>query len=176
MNLNRNRFDALKLLSDFSSDGDYDSDLEYEPKECAKVVLSLPNQTNSANPTNQTNQTSLIGVYDVSLEFLNPKPTCIKIRSKRNISRKGYDEMDNLPKDFLDAIRKKQNLTLKQILVLMNLHAIPPMILNDIHENLQTKVKRKYVKILGFRNFYVSQYNWSDLKKIQKMINLMLES
>jgi hypothetical protein len=93
----------------------------------------------------------------------------------KKTSKPIYDEMDNLPKDFVDAIDKKQNLTLRQILVLMNLHAMPGLVLNSIHDNLQLKVKKRQVKIThDSRIFYVSYYNWADLLQIEKMIDTML--
>ena len=130
----------------------------------------------------------------ISLEFVNSKPIRIKRYNKYNNHKKTlikdnkktlikdnkkigiYNEIENLPKNITDAIKKKQNLTLKQILILMSLHAIPGMVLNMIHDNLQTQVRRKYLRIFhDSRIFYVSQYNWYDLKKIENMINTMLE-
>ncbi len=88
-----------------------------------------------------------------------------------------YNEMDDLPLNFADAIEKKQNLTLKQILVLMELQAIPGLVLNTIHDKLQLKVKRRQIKIShDSRVFYVSCYNWYDLGIIEKMIDSMLFS
>jgi len=85
-----------------------------------------------------------------------------------------YNEMDDLPQDMEEAISKRQNLTLKQILVLMCLHSIPGIALNVIHDRLQLEVKRKQIKInYDSRVFYVSQYNWYDLKRIEMMIDSM---
>lgn len=207
MNLHRNKFSALEVLDDFSSNKEHDTDLEYETESLSDydtetetdydedddgeegigAVLPIISLANPANHASSASSASSISVSNVSLGFVNLKPTSIKSRSKPLIpkkirdfksrdSKKFYNEMDNLPIDFSDAIRKKQNLTLKQILTLMNLHAIPPMVLNDIHENLQTQVKRRHIKISEFRNFYVSQYKWTDLNKIQEMINSMLDS
>lgn len=124
---------------------------------------------------------------EISLEFIDSKPIIIKRFNKRNNKHKRrlikvkknhnvYHEIDNLPKDFTEAIEKKQNLTLKQILVLMNLHGIPGFLLNMIHDNIQTQVKRKHLKIFhNSKSFYVSHYNWYDLKQIEMIINKMLE-
>lgn len=87
-----------------------------------------------------------------------------------------YNEMSNMPKDFDDAINKKQNLTLMQILILMNLHAIPKMIMNDIHDKLQTKI-RIVNKVKIFENskeFYSSQYGYNDLLNIKTMIEQII--
>lgn len=125
---------------------------------------------------------------DISLEFVNSKPIRIKKIDTKNVNHKSrllrvnkkqcvQNEMDDLPNSIVEAINKKQNLTLKQILVLMNLHAIPGLVLNMIHDNLQTQIRRKHVKIFhDSRIFYVSQYNWYDLKQIEILINGMLES
>ena len=94
-----------------------------------------------------------------------------------NERQRAQNELDKIPDSIVEAINKKQNLTLKQILVLMNLHAIPNMVLNMIHDKLQTKIKRNQVKIYhDSRIFYVSQYNWYDLNRIESMINEMFES
>ncbi len=98
-------------------------------------------------------------------------------KTNKKIFRPTYNEMDDLPRDFADAIEKKQNLTLKQILVLMELQAIPGLVLNTIHDKLQLKVKRSPIKIShDSRVFYVSYYNWYDLDLIEKMIDSMLFS
>jgi len=123
---------------------------------------------------------------EISLEFVNSKPIRIKRFNKYNNHKKSLikenvkniavNEMYDLPKDITEAIGKKQNLTLKQILVLMSLQGIPNMVLNMIHDNLQTQVRRKHLKIFhASRIFYVSQYNWYDLKQIEMLINKMLE-
>jgi hypothetical protein len=124
---------------------------------------------------------------DISLEFVNSKPIRIK-RFIKNVNQKSKslrvnkrtcakNEMDDLPNSIVEAIKKKQNLTLKQILILMNLHAIPSLVLNIIHDKIQTQVRRKQVKIFhDSRIFYVSQYNWYDLKQIEMMINVILDS
>lgn len=192
MNLHRNRFSALEVSDDFSSNKEHDTDLEYETESLSDYDTDTETDYDEDDDGEEGIGAVLppinpISVSDVSLGFVNPKPTSIKSRSKPLIpkkirdfksegSKKFYNEMDNLPIDFSDAIKKRQNLTLKQILTLMNLHAIPPMVLNDIHENLQTQVKRRHIKISEFRNFYVSQYKWTDLDKIQEMINSMLDS
>jgi len=123
---------------------------------------------------------------EVSLEFINSKPTnsnehnsiqkkILQVHSQHSFVKNYkhiYNEFDNLPINITDAIIKKQNLTLKQILVLMNLHAIPGLVMNIIHENLQVKLKRRQIKIFhDSRIFYVSQYNWYDLNQIEKMID-----
>ena len=87
-----------------------------------------------------------------------------------------YDEMYNLPSSLNKAVKMRQNLTLKQILVLMNLHAMPGMVVNSIHDNIQRQVHKTVVKIShNGRVFYVSQYHWYDLKHIEKMIDGMFD-
>ena len=123
---------------------------------------------------------------EIGLEFVNSKPLIKRFNKYNNYKKKSlikvnkkcyvHNEMDNLPQDITEAINKKQNLTLKQILVLMNLHGIPGLVFNVIHDNLQTQVKRKHLKIFhDSRIFYVSQYNWYDLNRIEMMINQILE-
>jgi len=124
---------------------------------------------------------------DVSLEFVNSKPIRIKKFNKNvnhtskltrvNKKQRAQNEIDDLPCSVNEAVELKKNLTLKQILVLMNLQGIPGLVLNTIHDKLQTKVRRKQVKIYhDSRIFYVSQYNWYDLVQIETMINEMLDS
>lgn len=90
------------------------------------------------------------------------------------------DEIKNLPKNLDEAIIKKQNLTLKQIIILMNLHALAFIgldVLNIIHDNLQfrEKIKKFTIKIFhGKKIFFVSLYKWYDLKKIVGLIEKML--
>ena len=95
-------------------------------------------------------------------------------KNRRSIRNAIYDEMRNLPLNLDNAVITRQNLTLKQILVLMNLHAIPGIALNVIHDKIQHKVQRTMVKIFhDNRVFYISQYYWYDLKYIELMINDM---
>jgi len=94
---------------------------------------------------------------------------------KNNTNFKIYNENLNLPIDIDDAISKKQNLTLKQILVLMKLQGIPWMVLNNIHDYLQKKIKRRRINIThASRTFDVSYYNWNNLKQIEIMINSLI--
>lgn len=124
---------------------------------------------------------------DISLEFVNSKPIRIK-RFKKNVNHTlkstrvnkkqcAKNEIDDLPCSIIEAVELKKNLTLKQILVLMNLQGIPGFVLNTIHDKLQKNFRRKQVKIFHVsRIFYVSQYNWYDLVQIETMINEMLDS
>lgn len=88
-----------------------------------------------------------------------------------------FDEMCNLPSSLQDAFHSKQNLTLKQILVLMNLHAMPGMAVNVVHDKIQLKVKKMRIKIShDGRVFHVSYYFWYDLKHIERMIEAMFNT
>lgn len=87
-----------------------------------------------------------------------------------------FDEMCNLPPSLQAACNLKQNLTLKQILVLMNLHAMPGMAVNVIHDKIQLKVRKMMIKIShDGRQFHVSYYHWYDLKHIERMIDDMFD-
>lgn len=121
----------------------------------------------------------------VSLDSFESKPTHVKrfsFKKKFNYKSREYlsntkihDELKNIPKDFEKAKKQKQNLTLKQILVLMNLEAIPYSSYNQIHEHIQTKFRRRRVGVRHYSKlFYVSFYNWYDLELIEKMINKYL--
>ena len=88
-----------------------------------------------------------------------------------------FDEMCNLPSSLQAAYDSKQNLTLKQILVLMNLHAMPGMVVNVIHDKIQLQVKKMMIKIShDGRVFHVSYYHWYDLKDIEIMIDNMFNT
>jgi len=121
---------------------------------------------------------------NVNLEFLNPKSTSNKkshlkkrTRYRKNSKVKIYDEMSNLPSSLDDAKKFKQNLTLKQILVLMNLHAIPGMVINQIHDIIQEQVHKMNIKIFhDGRVFFVSQYHWYDLNKIEMLIDAIFNT
>ena len=96
---------------------------------------------------------------------------------KRVQSNKVYNEIDNLPSSLDEAVITRQNLTLKQILVLMNLHAMPGMVVNSIHDKIQRQVHKMVVKIAhDSRVFYVSQYHWYDLMKIVSLIEIMFNT
>ena len=167
----KNIFSALKYLDE--SDDESNEELEY-----SNDLINLIDSPNNKISKNDS--------IDIGLEFVNSKPINLnkckrfyrKNRSKRiNVYKQIYSEMDNIPVDFADAMNKKQNLTLKQILVLMNLQAIPEILLNNIHDNIQNKVKKSKMKISnGYKIFYVKCYNWYDLTKIEKMIDEMLTS
>ena len=165
MNLNNNYF---KLLDNDISSKD-ESDIEVKVKVEVKVD---DNKVNS--------------------EFLNSKSTSNKkshlkkrTRKQKNSQKNSinkfpkvqvYDEIGNLPSSMEDAIKLKQNLTLKQILVLMNLHAIPEIVVNQIHDKIQHQVHKMSIKIAhNGRIFYVSLYYWYDLKKIETLINNMFD-
>lgn len=132
-----------------------------------------------------------LNVKEVNLELSDSKSTNRQVCKKRvkffpsslkkkprynySSSKKVYDELETLPKSFEDAINKKQNLTLKQILIMMNLHAIPGIAVNLIHDKIQQSVKRKSIKILHEgREFNVSFYYWYNLKRIESLINEMI--
>lgn len=86
-----------------------------------------------------------------------------------------YEELENLPNDIDDAIKKKKNLTLYEILVLMNIHSIYLISLFDINKKIKyEKVKNMCILIKkGTKFSYVPYYNWYDLKNIELIINGM---
>lgn len=124
----------------------------------------------------------------VNSEFMDSESTNNKKYRNKRTSRSKYpknkyqkvqvyNEMDNLPSSLDDAIRTRQNLTIKQILVLMNLHAMPGIAVNPIHDKIQQRVHKMLIKIAhDGRVFYVSQYHWYDLKKIVKLIDAMFDT
>lgn len=106
---------------------------------------------------------------------IHPKIDTNSINEQR-INPKVYDEFLNIPSSIQEAIDKKQNLTLKQILILMNLHSIPAMSINVIHDRIQKTVNRKKIRICyDSRVFNVSYYYWNDLKWIEMLIYGMFE-
>lgn len=160
-----NRFSILE-----ESEQSEQSDDEQEYKSINKIICDKKTFSNK----------KIIGSVEteISLEFVNSKPIRIKrIKKKYNKKQRAKNETHDLPNSIIEAVELKKNLTLKQILILMNLQAIPGLVLNMIHEKLQKYVKRKQVKIsYDSRIFYVSQYNWYDLVQIEIMINKMLDS
>lgn len=97
------------------------------------------------------------------------RPKCEFVFSKKN-----YDEMI-MPISIDDAKNKNINLTLKQILILMNLYAIPLFTLNVIHDNIQKKVRHKRIRIKhNKKEIYVSFYLASDLDEIVKIIDKLV--
>ena len=101
-----------------------------------------------------------------------------KVRRVKKVQQhQVYDEMGNLPSSLDMAVKMRQNLTLKQILVLLNLSAIPGMVVNSIHDYVQRQVHKMAIKISRDGPvFYVSQYHWYDLKKIEVMIDDMFKA
>jgi len=86
------------------------------------------------------------------------------------------DEVNGLPSTLNQAMKKKQNLTLKQITSIMNLHGLWGEMFNIIHDRIQLDVRRYKVKVTHqSRVFYVSLYYWYDLKKIKRIIESMLD-
>jgi hypothetical protein len=86
------------------------------------------------------------------------------------------DEFTGLPETIGEAIRLKRNLTLKQIISIveydgLKLFGLYGEMFNVIHDRIQLKVRRRKVKITHQGRFFsVSLYNWYDLKQIEKMI------
>lgn len=150
----------------------------------------LDYETSSDDETDNESEVELeVEDNKVNSEFVDSKSTSnkksfLKKRTRRPKYPKNkyskvqvYNEMDNLPSSLDDAIRTRQNLTLKQILVLMNLHAIPGMAVNLIHDKIQLQVHKMLIKIAhDGRVFYVSQYHWYNLKKIEKLIDAMFNT
>lgn len=153
--------------TDVDVNENFECDNEYQPKAETQVDLELSVGLESSDskltPDKKFSFKPRKKFYRESQEYLR--------------GRKIFDELENIPNNFKEAKKKKQNLTLRQILVMMNLHSIPSCSLNQIHEHIQTKVKRTQVKISsGSRVFYVSFYYWRDLKRIVKMIDSMFNS
>jgi hypothetical protein len=87
---------------------------------------------------------------------------------------KVYNEITDLPSSLQEAINTKQNLTLKQILILMNLHCMSGLAINVIHDKIQEKVHKMLIKIChDGRVFLVSYYHWYNLKHIESLIDKM---
>jgi hypothetical protein len=90
-----------------------------------------------------------------------------------------YDEYLNLPKTILEAFNNKKNLTLKQIIIIMNLNGLSGEMLNIIHDNLQfkKKIKKYRIKIdFSSKPLYVSMYSWYNLLKIENYILEMFDN
>lgn len=179
---------------------DSDSDIEIEKRlldsdsnvEIEKRLLDSVSNTNA-----QSKKVNSVFLNSESINNKNiyrkkiyryPKNLKYLIRQKYQKVRRGqpikyvrrvqiYDEMGNLPSSLQDAVNSKQNLTLKQILVLMNLHAMSGMAINVIHDKIQQKVHKMSVKIFHDRRvFNVSYYYWYDLKYIELLINEIFDS
>ncbi len=110
--------------------------------------------------------------------FSKSKPNLeSKIYSGLKFSANGVlDEFSGLPDSIDDAKRLRRNLTLKQITSIvkydgMSLFGLTGDMFNVIHDRIQLKVRRHRIKITHqHRVFWVSLYNWYDLKKIEIMI------
>lgn len=109
-------------------------------------------------------------------KFLKLNDLRSKIYSGLKFDTNGIlDEYSDLPMSIDDAYNSKRNLTLKQIVIIMNLHGLWGEMYNVIHDHIQKKIRRHQIKITHqSRVFYVSLYNWYDMKKIESMINSML--
>lgn len=180
-----NYFELLNYDSGSGSGSDENSDVEIEVEVKNKSTISdtkrhLRNKTVNSEFLNSesSNNKKIFKKKRVMRSKYHPVQDDKKVlRVKRFQQNPVYNEMDNLPTSLYDAVRTKQNLTLKQILVLMNLHAMPGMVVNLIHDKVQQQVHKMLVKIShDGRVFYVSQYHWYDLIKIEKFINTMLDT
>ena len=119
---------------------------------------NLHNSSNSPNSHNSSNSPNSHNSSPIKHEFYSV-----------------YDEYSNLPSSIKDAFKIKRNLTLKQILMIMNLNGLIGEMFNIIHDRIQQKIRRRQIKInYQGRNFHVSMYNWYDLNKIEIMIDSML--
>lgn len=146
----------------------YDTDSEDDSELEVKVEVE-DNKVNSEFMDSESTSNKKSFLKKRTRQFKYPKNKYQKVQV--------YDEMGNLPSSLDDAIRTRQDLTLKQILVLMNLHAIPGMAVNIIHDKIQQRVRKMLIKIShNGRVFYVSQYHWYDLKKIEKLIDDMFNT
>jgi hypothetical protein len=88
-----------------------------------------------------------------------------------------YDEYANLPNTLQEAYDMKQDLTLKQIAMIMGLNWLQGEMFNVIHDNLQKSVRKRVIKITyEKRAFLVSLYNWYNLLLIENMILKMFDS
>ncbi len=145
-----------------------------------KNVTGVTNLTNLTNPPDPTKSKP-----KANSNQKKPKQNQIKltrsIRDNKYYSGLSFtkdgilDEFNNLPNSIDEAIRLKKNLTLKQITSIMNLNGLWGEMFNVIHDNIQKKIAKHQIKITHHsRVFYVSLYNWYDLKNIQEIILNML--
>ena len=170
--LNKEKIDSNLLINESES----------ESKSKSKSLINLKPQINLKliNTVNENDKNINIKSTDETNVIKKKQPQNKNSPKKyydlkNNFNIKIYNENVNLPIDIDAAINKKQNLTLKQILVLMKLQGIPWMVLNNIHDYLQKKIKRRRINIThGSRTFDVSYYNWYNLKQIEIMINSLM--
>lgn len=160
-------------ILDTESDSDNDSNLLLRKK------MSKPKP--KPNPNSNSNLYKL--ELDTEHSCTNKKEKFKKRKlSKKSIYSKllfdsngALDELNGLPLTIEQAVHKKQNLTLKQITSIMGLNGLWGEMYNVIHDKIQLEVKRHQIKITHHsRVFYVSLYNWYDLKKIEQIIESML--
>ena len=121
---------------------------------------SNSNSNSNSNPNPNTNPYNNYKGF-IGLEF-NPDGS--------------LNEFGNIPGSIDLAVKLKRNLTLKQITSIMehdgmSLNGLCGEMFNVIHDRIQLKVRRHFIKINHkHRTFCVSLYNWYDLQKIEKMI------
>ena len=145
-------------------------DDEQQSNSTSKVTVESETETSSTKLNHSKK-------FDKKI-YLKSKPNLdSKIYSGLKFSSNGIlDEFSGLPDSIEEAMRLRRNLTLKQITSIvkydgMNLFGLTGEIFNVIHDRIQLKVKRHRIKINHQdRVFWVSLYNWYDLKKIEKMI------
>lgn len=176
-----NCFELLAYVSDDNSDTEienkstcYDTKRHKETKTVNSEFLNSESANNKKRPLKKRTDSS----NHQAIQAIQAIQDCKKVlRVNKVRTAQVYDEIGKLPSSLDVAVKMRQNLTLKQILVLMNLYAIPGMIVNSIHDYIQRQVHKMVIKIShDGRVFYVSQYHWYDLKKIEVMIDTMFNT
>lgn len=173
-----NCFELLAYDSDDNSDTEienkstcYDTKRHKETKTVNSEFLNSESANNKKRPLKKRTVSS----KHQAIQAIQDGKKVLRV-NKVQVSRV-YDEIGKLPSSLDVAVKMRQNLTLKQILVLMNLYAIPGMVVNSIHDHIQRQVHKTVIKIShDGRVFYVSQYHWYDLKKIEAMIDTMFNT
>lgn len=184
-NMQFNIYSALDNDSDDDYDDDFDNDFDNDFVNPSKKILYTKTNTNSkANSNANSNSMSYDEEVEInknksnkstnqkSNDFKSKNDFRSKLYSGLKINKDGVlDELSDLPGSINEAYKKRKNLTLKQITTIMNLNGLWGEMYNVIHDHIQKKVRRHQIKIThNSRVFYVSLYNWYDLRKIEKMI------
>lgn len=110
-------------------------------------------------------------------DIFNIKKTVnnLKTNKKSKNFKYHFNEYVNIPTSIYEAYNLKVNLTLKQIIIIMDLNGLYGEMYNIIHDKLHSEVKRHKIKIYHYNYvLHVSLYNWYDLIKIEKIIENML--
>ena len=88
--------------------------------------------------------------------------------------RKFYNEDCNIKYSIKDCIYNKRGLTLKEILIILNLHSIPLECYKDLNYKIKGRLNYKdyhYIKIIsGDRINSCMIFNWQILGFVEKII------